>query len=146
MAATIFRFPVDPRTRARGESHVTEGGALLELAIELADTQPVTVRRAHVRHDASLAEVHRTIAELFGWDGAHNYFFSHGSNRYEDPAMFADIDPVSARCRKIYSAADVPAGNVLGKDQAPLFYAYDLGNCWEMRISLCEEVPLKQFG
>lgn len=146
MAATIFRFPTNPRTRTREKSRAAEGGTLLELVIELADTQPATVRHACVHRDDSLAEVHRTIAELFGWDGAHNYFFSHGSNRYEDPAMFAGIDPVSARCRKIYSAADVPAGNVLGKGQAPLFYAYDLGSCWEMRISLCEEVPLEQFG
>lgn len=146
MAATIFRFPVDPRTRAHGESRAAEGGTLLDLAIELVDTQPALVRRARVHRDASLAEVHRTIAELFGWDEAHNYFFSHGSNRYEDPAMFAAIDPVSARCRKIYSADDVPAGNVLGEGQAPLFYAYDLGNCWEMRISLCEGVSLEQFG
>lgn len=146
MAATIIKFPVDPRTRAQGDSRIAERGVLLELAIELADTQPTLVRQARVPSDASLAEVHRAIAELFGWDEAHNYFFSHGSNRYEDPAMFAGIDPISARCRKIYSAADVPADNVLGEGQAPLFYTYNLGNCWEMRITLHDDVSLEQFG
>ena len=30
--------------------------------------------------------------------------------------------------------------------RAPLFYAYNLGNCWELRISVRKDVALEQFG
>lgn len=146
MAAKIIKFPVDPRTGAHGTARTVEGGAPLDLVIELIDTEPAHVRRACVHPGDSLADLHRAIAELFGWDGTHNYFFSHGSNRYEDPELFRANDRLSARCRKIYPAAEVPVGNVLADRQAPLFYTYNLGNCWELRISLCDEVPLEQFG
>lgn len=146
MAAKIIRFPVDPRTKAQGTGRATEGGASLDLVIELADTDPALFRCATVRADDSLADLHALIADLFGWDGAHNYFFSHGSNRYEDPALFRSRDPLISRCLKLYSAADVPLGNVLDGTEAPLFYAYNLGNCWELRISVRKDVALEQFG
>ena len=98
MAAKIIRFPVDPRTKAQGTGRATEGGASLDLVIELADTDPALFRCATVRADDSLADLHALIADLFGWDGAHNYFFSHGSNRYEDPALFRSRDPLISRC------------------------------------------------
>ena len=40
----------------------------------------------------------------------------------------------------------MPLGNVLGGTEAPLFYAYNLGNCWELRISVRKDVALEQFG
>ena len=50
--------------------------------------------------DETLADLHRLIIQHFGWDDAHNYFFSQGCDRYEDPLLFATQDRVSARCRR----------------------------------------------
>lgn len=146
MAAKIIKFPVDPRIKAQGTPRAAEKSIPLDLAIELIGTKPALLRNARVYSDDSLADLHQVIAGLFGWDGSHNYFFSHGSNRYEDPELFRINDSTAARCRKIYRACDVPVGNVLIDRDAPLFYIYNLGNCWELRISLCNEASLKQFG
>lgn len=146
MAAKIIKFPIDPRIKAQGAPRTTEKSVPLDLAIELIDTEPALLRNARVHSDDSLADLHQVIAGLFGWDGTHNYFFSHGSNRYEDPELFRINDSVSARCRKIYRACDVPVGTILTDRNAPLFYIYNLGNCWELRISLCNEMSLEQFG
>ncbi|MFR1168146.1 MAG: IS1096 element passenger TnpR family protein [Adlercreutzia equolifaciens] len=72
--------------------------------------------------DETLADLHRLIIQHFGWDDAHNYFFSQGCDRYEDPLLFATQDRVSARCRRIYCAADVPLSRVFSRPEAPLYY------------------------
>lgn len=41
--------------------------------------------RAFMSADETLADLHRLIIQHFGWDDAHNYFFSQGCDRYEDP-------------------------------------------------------------
>ena len=133
MAAKIIKCPVDPRIKAQGTPRAAEKSIPLDLAIELIDTKPALLRNARVYSDDSLADLHQVIAGLF-------------SNRYEDPELFRINDSTAARCRKIYRACDVPVGNVLIDRDAPLFYIYNLGNCWELRISLCNEASLKQFG
>ena len=70
---------------------------------------------AFMSADETLADLHRLIIQHFGWDDAHNYFFSQGCDRYEDPLLFATQDRVSARCRRIYCAADVPLSRVFNR-------------------------------
>lgn len=145
MAAKIIQFPGTAPAPASAAPRRDEG-APFELAIEIVDTDPARLHRASVGAGGTLADLHRAITRLFRWDETHNYFFSHGSCRYEDPALFRAQDRLTARCRKIYSAADVPVSAVLRPDGPPLFYVYNLANCWELRISLADDVPLKQFG
>lgn len=75
-----------------------------------------------------------------------NYFFSQGCDRYEDPLLFATQDRVSARCRRIYCAADVPLSRVFSRPEAPLYYTYALPNGRELKIVLDDTVALKLFG
>nr|WP_232325614.1 plasmid pRiA4b ORF-3 family protein [Adlercreutzia rubneri] len=96
--------------------------------------------------DETLADLHRLIIQHFGWDDAHNYFFSQGCDRYEDPLLFATQDRVSARCRRIYCAADVPLSRVFSRPEEPLYYTYALPNGRELKIVLDDTVALKLFG
>ncbi|MCI9261229.1 IS1096 element passenger TnpR family protein [uncultured Adlercreutzia sp.] len=137
MAAKIIKFPTDPSRGTNGTPRDEEDArSYLNVIIELVDTEPSLLRNASVRPDDSLADLHRVITELFGWNDAHNYFFSQGSCRYEDPSLFISQDRLSARCRKIYCADEVPVGRVLEQADKPLFYAYNLVNPWELRIHL----------
>ena len=72
--------------------------------------------------------------------------FSQGCDRYEDPLLFATQDRVSARCRRIYCAADVPLSRVFSRPEAPLYYTYALPNGRELKIVLDDTVALKLFG
>lgn len=137
MAAKIIKFPTDPRRGTNGTPHDEEDArSYLNVIVELVDTEPSLFRNASVRADDSLADLHRVITKLFGWNDAHNYFFSQGCCRYEDPALYLSQDQLSARSRKIYRADDVPVGSVLGRTDTPLFYAYNLVNSWELKIHL----------
>ncbi|MEB1814576.1 IS1096 element passenger TnpR family protein [Adlercreutzia mucosicola] len=146
MAAKIIPFPADARPAAQGAPRITDGGAAWSLIVELVHREHTPARSATVQPDASLADLHRILARLFSWDASHNYFFSYGSCRFEDPELFAGHDRLSAQCRKIYSAADVPVSAVLTHKTDALFYVYDLVNTWELRISRDHAVPLEQFG
>lgn len=145
MAAKIIQFPGNACTTRPGSACASEETPL-DLSIECVDADVPLVQTATVGAGDSLADLHRLITELFRWDDAHNYFFSHGSCRYEDPVLFRSQDRVSARCRRIYSAADVPVGAVLNPEAPPLFYVYNLAGGWELRISLADDVSLTQFG
>ncbi len=145
MAAKIIPFPGNARASMRGAQRANERERL-DIAIELVDTAPTLPYRASLSANDTLADLHRLITGLFRWDGDHNYFFSHGSCRYEDPVLFRSQDRIAARCRKIYCAADVPVGAVLGAGSPPLFYMYNLTCGWELRISRADDITLEQFG
>lgn len=146
MTAKIIPFPLDGCPALPSVSRQDDGGAPINLIIELVGTNLTPLRGVSVRADDSLADLHAAIIRHLRWDGTHNYFFTHGSCRYEDPELFRAQDALTARCRKIYSAAEVPVGAVLGASSTPLFYVYNLACGREMRISASDEVPLKQFG
>ena len=87
---------------------------------------------AFMSADETLADLHRLI--------------SQGCDRYEDPLLFATQDRVSARCRRIYCAADVPLSRVFSRPEEPLYYTYALPNGRELKIVLDDTVALKLFG
>ena len=64
--------------------------AALTLVIEPADDSSPQCS-AFMSADETLADLHRLIIQHFGWDDAHNYFFSQGCDRYEDPLLFATL-------------------------------------------------------
>ena len=148
MTAKIIPFPLERVGRRETDLREERGSdhAPLDLEISPVGADGACARRATVHADDSLADLHELIAELFGWDGSHNYFFSHGSCRYEDPILFGSQDCLAARCRKVYNAADTCLGAVLERADAPLFYAYNLTADWELRIAVCEDAAIKQFG
>lgn len=151
MPAKIIEFPGQWR---RIPEAIRRDGALpptvLRLAIEPIDGSPhrpisATIS-ATIRGDSSLADLHRAITGLLGWDDSHNYFFSQGNCRYEDPLLFASHDPVSARCRRIYCAGDVPLELALEPSAAPLYYMYNLTCGYELKITLADAAAIKRFG
>lgn len=147
MTAKIIPFPLE-RVR-RGEANLREGHvahAPLDVEIGPVGADSAFTRCATVHADDTLADLHELIIGLFGWDNTHNYFFSHGTYRYEDPILFGSQDRIAARCRKVYSATEVCLGTVLERTDAPLFYAYNLTAGWELRITVREDAAIKQFG
>lgn len=147
MTAKIIQFPLD-RVGKREASLPAETVArrLVEIEIGPAARPGAPTRRTSVFSDDTLADLHEAITGLFGWDEAHNYFFSQGCSRYEDPILFASQDRVTARCRKIYSAAETPVGAVMLLEGAPLFYVYNLTAGCELRIALLEDVAAESVG
>lgn len=148
MTAKIIPFPAGCHTIAQETAQSLKDDAAIVLVVELVDPDPAHAQThaLTMQPDASLADLHREIARRFDWDTTHNYFFSYGSCRFEDPELFRGHDRLSARCRKIYSASEAPLGRVLGARDDTLFYVCDLTRGWEVRISRETCSPLAQFG
>lgn len=147
MTAKIIEFP--GQWRGATEAAPGEGGlprVVLKLVIGTTsrDSSPLDI--VSVRAEDTLADLHQFIIQHFGWDDSHNYYFSQGSYRFEDPLLFAAQDRLSARCRRIYCAADVPLGLVFGRSGAPLYYMYNLTSGRELKITLDEAFSLELFG
>jgi hypothetical protein len=147
MTAKIIKFPSCGTSK---EAYTFDDYPLqssLSICIEpiLSNTSPE--RTVILPSDGTLADLHELIALEYGWDDEHNYFFSQGSYRYEDPELFYVLDRITTRCQLIYSADRVPAGVVLFQTDMPLYYVYNLTNNWEVRIkvaSVNEEAPLRE--
>lgn len=147
MAAKIIPFPGSAAPARRQRLADTAGPhSTLDICIQFTGAPTALKRNASVHADDTLADLHRLITHLLGWDETHNYFFSHGSCRYEDPELFRTQDMLGARCRKIYSAADVTLGHLLATSDAPLHYVCNLVNCWELTISVAQPAAWEQFG
>lgn len=147
MTAKIIQFPGDccvgsalpaPEIRAGQESLVV---SLHPLGFR--SNQPRTVSLAF---GSTLADLHRAIVRNFRWEDAHNYFFSQGNCRFEDPLLFAGQDCIAARMRRVQSAADISAESVLTPGAPPLYYMYNLALGRELAINLAEEAMLKAHG
>lgn len=116
VTAKIIEFPGQWWRAPKRPCEGVFSNAALTLVIGPADDSSPQCS-AFMSADETLADLHRLIIQHFGWDDAHNYFFSQGCDRYEDPLLFATQDRVSARCRRIYCAADVPLSRVFNRPE-----------------------------
>lgn len=98
-----------------------EPGDVLELRVSLRDIQPEIWRGLRVPAAATLAELHRALQIVFGWDDYHLHAFEAGGIRFapaiEDDWMFS----VDERAAPLGAVARVGSS---------LVYWYDFGDDW----------------
>jgi hypothetical protein len=104
----------------------------LELKVSLARWRPPVWRTVLMPATASLAELHRVIQVLYGWDGDHLHAFQVGRATYSDP--FFQLDGT----RDEYATQVLTALNAGGRK---ISYEYDFGSSWIHEIALQQEVP-----
>ncbi|GIJ57717.1 hypothetical protein Vau01_052330 [Virgisporangium aurantiacum] len=98
----------------------------LQLKVTLARWRPPIWRRVLLPATATLADLHRVIQVLFGWDGDHLHVFTVGRNRYSDP--FHDLDETDDEYQVRLNTA-FAADTTIG-------YEYDFGAGWRHEIAL----------
>lgn len=101
-----------------------------KLKISIAGIKPPVWRRVEVPSDASLADLHQVIQQLFGWWGYHLHEFEVGGERYgaDDEADGGWGEPAKDE-RRAKLGAIAPAGS-------SFLYTYDFGDDWEHRITV----------
>jgi hypothetical protein len=112
--------------------------ALLELRIELEQSQPLIWRTVAVPDNITLVKLHSVIQAAMGWWGGHLHEFvidhCHYGHRFdEDP--FMDIGPelIDERRKKLLK--------VLGRKRQ-FEYLYDFGDSWWHKIRVEGVLPL----
>jgi hypothetical protein len=103
-----------------------------ELKITLRDIRPPIWRRVQVPAAITLAELHKVIQAVMGWEDYHLHEFTFRGQHYGDPANdeFGQLniqDEMDASLLMLYREAGSKPG-------FKLFYDYDFGDGWEHEI------------
>ena len=99
-----------------------------QFKIELRDISPPIWRQFQVWGDATLAQLHRILQMVMGWENYHLYEFRIGGRIYGDP----DLDDE----REIIDAKKTRIRNVLPGVGAEFEYEYDFGDDWQHDLLL----------
>ena len=127
----------DAAALAWAVSEFAASGALLsieqvtELKVSLSRARPPIWRRVRLPAAATLADLHRVIQVLFGWDGDHLHLFQVGKKRYAD--QFTGLERTGDE--QAVRICDVLTPG------AKIGYTYDFGANWEHEITLEQTIP-----
>jgi hypothetical protein len=99
-----------------------------QFKVELRDISPPIWRQFRVWGDATLAQLHRILQMVMGWENYHLYEFRIGGRIYGDP----DLDDE----REIIDVKKTRIRNVLPGVGAEFEYEYDFGDDWQHDLLL----------
>jgi len=104
-----------------------------DMDVALAEIYPIVWRLVRVPATIRLANFHRVVQVLMGWDDYHLHVFSARSTRYGDAGMLED-----SSVRNEYTATLRQAVTEAGLE--PLVYEYDFGDGWMCRLTVVHEL------
>src|SRR5205807_7847398 len=114
----------------RGIVGATQSGAIYQFKVALIGITPPIWRRVQVTGNYTLAQLHRVLQVVMGWENYHLYMFRMGSKKYgpPDPDGVDDLGMVDAK--RIRLAAVMP------RVGTTFTYVYDYGDDWEHELLL----------
>lgn len=106
-----------------------------QLHIQLCDTKPAIWRRLVVAESMTLAQLHRAIQAVMGWQNRHQYEFEIAGQRYGQPDADLPDDPTM-------DARRYTLGQLLQGQALTVRYLYNFGDGWMHRIKLESVQPI----
>src|SRR5215475_14247714 len=97
-----------------------------QLKVTLKGSRPPIWRRIQVLSDTTLAQLHRLLQCVMGWEDAHLYQFVVSGIRYGDPRLLGELDAEDART--------VPLATLGLCEKLKFLYEYDFGDSWEHEL------------
>ena len=104
-----------------------------QIRIHLNQISPPIWRDVIVPAEISLAWLHELIQEAMGWMDLHMHQYTHQGVHYVGDAEESFEDGIDE--------ATVSLGQLLQRVGDELIYVYDLGDCWQHRVSLEKILP-----
>ncbi len=101
--------------------------------IELVDTDPLIWRQVEVPTSITLKGLHDIVQAAMGWFNQHLWEFQIGRQIYGQPVGGETWNP-----NPPVSAAKVQLGELLKPRKTVIGYTYDMGDCWEHRLTLTD--------
>lgn len=122
--------------------------SVLEVRVELVDSEPGIWRRFELRGSLALSQVHQVLQTAFGWEDAHLHRFVAS-----DP--FAPLRPVDGEFPEVLQwlpgqeceepgdrpEEDCSLDQLLALGSGEAFYEYDFGDSWLHRLDLVSRRP-----
>lgn len=122
--------------------------SVLEVRVELVETEPRIWRQLEVHSSLTLDHVHQVLQTAFGWEDMHLHRFTAN-----DP--FAPLQPVDGdvpgsqqwlprkECGEPNDSPeeDLSLGQLLALGGGTAFYEYDFGDCWLHGLVLVSQRP-----
>jgi len=104
---------------------------VLSLKVTLRDVRPPIWRRILVPRDMTLADLHRAIQAVMGWEDAHLHAFNVGGRQYSARGMLPDAT----------NEARVTLDSLAKSGTTRFRYTYDFGDNWEHDILIEKTLP-----
>jgi hypothetical protein len=71
--------------------------AVYQINVTLKGSKPPIWRRMQVTSETTLAQLHRILQRVMGWEGYHLYQFVVGGLEYGDPSILEEMEGEDAR-------------------------------------------------
>ncbi len=113
---------------------------LYQLKVTLEGLHPPIWRRILVWEDATLAQLHRILQIVMGWEDYHLHQFAIGSRVYSVPDPDDDLYE-----RKVIDEGRVRLREVVSRVGTHFEYLYDFGDSWRHDL-LLEAIVLPDLG
>ncbi|MBT2521368.1 plasmid pRiA4b ORF-3 family protein [Arthrobacter sp. ISL-28] len=124
---------------------------ILEVRVELLDSEPEIWRRLEIRGSMALEQVHLVLQTAFGWDDSHLLRFTCA-----DP--FARLRPVNGKIPEVLQwlpgqecedpddrpEEDCSLDQLVALGAGAAFYEYDFGDSWLQRLDLVSRCPFDE--
>src|SRR5262249_59421468 len=81
----------------------------------------------------TLAQLHRILQCVMGWEGSHLYRFVVGGMEYGDPRMLEEMEGEDAR--------RVTLTSLMRGEKAKFLYEYDFGDSWDHDLLIEKSLP-----
>ena len=104
-----------------------------QIKVTLKGSRPPIWRRSQVISDTTLAQLHRLLQCVMGWEDAHLYQFVVSGIRYGDPRLLGELDAEDART--------VPLATLGLCEKLKFLYEYDFGDSWEHELLVEKILP-----
>ena len=113
---------------------------IFRVRVELQRSRPRIWRRLTLRSDLTLDLVHRVLQTSFTWTDTHLWRFSIGGEPFSRSGQAFlcpwDVEEGEEDDAGAPAASDVRLDEVIQEPGDILFYAYDYGDGWELRLKL----------
>lgn len=106
------------------------------LKIELVDTDPLIWRQVEVPTSVTLKDLHDIVQAAVGWFNQHMWEFRIGRQVYGLP-----IPGDNWSATPMINAGKVNLGELLKPRKTVIDYTYDMGDCWEHRLTVTDVRP-----
>ena len=104
-----------------------------QIKVTLKGSKPPIWRRIHVTSETTLAQLHRILQRVMGWEGYHLYQFVVGGLEYGDPSILEEMEGEDAR--------RVTLATLVRGEQDTFLYEYDFGDGWDHELLVEKILP-----
>jgi hypothetical protein len=106
-----------------------------QIKVTLKGSKPPIWRRMQVTSETTLAQLHRILQRVMGWESYHLYQFVVGGMEYGDPSMLEEMEGEDAR--------RVTLATLVRGEQDTFLYEYDFGDGWDHELRIEKVLPFE---